>query len=109
MFYLITHTDEKQFKPGDVVMVLADFSGIEAGTRGVITEIYDGGVMVTWASLSTSYMNKLNTVDKIQERLREGEIFSAGHGWINDGFGRDELEYLAVRTDVHPGKISPTV
>ena len=104
MFYLLKRVDEKQFTLGDVVMVLADFSGIEAGAKGVITEVYDEGVMVTWARVSSARMNKLNTVETIQERLQKGDTFPAAMGWISDGFSRDELEYLGVQTLKHPTK-----
>lgn len=75
MFYLLKRVDEKQFTVGDRVMVLADFSGIKAGMKGKITEVYNEGVMVEWD-------------DKP----------------LSDGFGRDELEYLAVETQKHPTK-----
>lgn len=90
MFYLLKRIDEKQFAVGDVVMVLADFSGVEAGTKGVVTNIYDGGMMVTWA--------RLNTVETIRKRLQKGDTFLAAKGWLNDGFSREELKYLGVQT-----------
>jgi len=72
MFYLTKRVDEKQCFIGDRCMVLADFSGIPAGTRGTVTEIYDKGVMVEWD----------------QSR--------------SDGFSRDDLQYLAFETLKHP-------
>jgi hypothetical protein len=76
MFYLLKRQDEKQFSIDDRVMVLADFSGIPAGTKGMITEIYEEGVMVQWEM--------------------DGQRRPA------DGFSREELEYLAVETKKHP-------
>ena len=45
MFYL-THKTISEIQESDKVMVLADFSGIPAGTKGVIVENYKEGVMV---------------------------------------------------------------
>lgn len=73
MMYLSKKTSEKDCKVGDNVLVLADFSGVPAGTRGEIVEIYDGGVMVQWPARSQ------------WEETRP----------LRDGFARDELKYLA--------------
>lgn len=75
MFYLLKRVDEKQCTVGERVMVLADFSGIEAGSKGKVAEIYNEGVMIAWE-----------------------------HKDIQDGFSREELEYLAFATEKHPTK-----
>jgi hypothetical protein len=80
MFYLLKRVDEKQCNLDDRIMVLADFSGVPAGTKGKIVEIYDRGVTVEW---------ELPTKGSWQKPLR-------------DGFARDELEYLAFETEKHP-------
>ncbi|HEY8191637.1 MAG TPA: hypothetical protein VIG74_04370 [Alphaproteobacteria bacterium] len=77
-------------------MVLSDFSGVPAGTKGVITENYGRGVMVTWA--------KERTLDEISARLEAGQPMYAAQGYQADGFGDDELEYLAFETKTHPWK-----
>lgn len=104
MFYLLKQVDEKQFTPGDVVMVLADFNGIKAGEKGVITEIYNQGVMVTWEGRKVHHpkASEYPDIEEIQDMLDAGEIFPAARGWVSDGFARDELEYLAVQTEKHP-------
>ncbi len=87
MFYLTKRIDEKQCTIGERCMLLADFSGILAGTKGHITEVYSVGVMVEW------------------------ENFANRPSWMKprrDGFSRDELEYLAFETTKHP-KVDPTV
>lgn len=71
-------------------MVLADFSGIPAGTKGTITEIYDEGVMVEW--------------DK--SRPDDGDAYDMRPR--SDGFSRDELEYLPFETIKHP-KVDPGI
>lgn len=98
MFYLLKRTDEKQCTLGERVMVLADFTGIAAGTRGIITEIYNEGVMVTWEK-----DGKL-AID-IREAASQGELgITASKGFQSDGFSRDELEYLAFETEKKPLK-----
>ena len=99
MFYLLKRIDENQCNIGDEVMVLADFVGVPAGTKGVVTEIYDGGLMVTWARLQGERMNQLNTIETIKERISHGDQFMACQGWRSDGFSRDELQYLRFKTD----------
>jgi len=81
MFYLLKRVDEKQCNVNERVMSLADFSGVPAGTKGKITEIYDQGIMIEWD-------------------------FGIDSG--PDGFSRDELEYLAFETIKHP-KVDPKV
>lgn len=78
-------------------MVLADFSGVEAGTKGVVCEVYDEGVMIAWVNL--------HGTGKIEAQIRAG--IEAGNcypaaGYDTDGFSRDELEYLAFETQKHP-------
>lgn len=88
MFYLLKRVDEKQFTLGDRVMVLADFSGIPAGAKGKISEIYHEGVMVEW--------------DWSEDELARITRHNYTPRPRSDGFGRDELEYLAVETEKHP-------
>ena len=82
MFYLKKKTID-QIHEGDRVMVLADFSGVPAGTRGTITENDKTGVMVEWYPF-------------IHQDKPEWEPPRA------DGFGQDELDYLAFETQKHP-------
>lgn len=79
MFYLLKKEKVEDIQVGERVMVLADFSGIPAGVLGRITENYKDGVMVTW-----------ELPDEMGQR--------------SDGFGADELEYLAFETKTHPTK-----
>jgi hypothetical protein len=83
MFYL-TRKSIQEIKKNDRVMVLADFSGIPAGTKGTITENYKTGVMVEW--------DKKNPEDGDAWDMRSR----------SDGFGSDELEYLSFETKIHP-------
>ena len=83
MFYLTKRVDEKQCTLGERCMVLADFSGINAGHKGRVVEIYDEGVMIQWNKSPDGYRR-------------------------SDGFSRDELEYLAFETKKHP-KVDPAV
>ena len=85
MFYLTKRIDEKQCTVGDRCMVLADFIGIPAGTKGTIIEIYDEGVVVKWLPC---------------DQCAEGEDCHAAP--TSDGFSREELEYLAFETEKHP-------
>ena len=82
MFYLLKRVDEKQFTPGERVMVLADFPavGLPAGTIADVVEVYDRGIMIEW--------------DRAQP--------NGGYAKEREGFGRDDLEYLAVQTRKHP-------
>jgi hypothetical protein len=100
MFFLTKRIDEKQCTLGEVCMTLASFSGIPSGTKGVVTEIYHEGVMVTWSMDGKS-------TDDIAAALRDGTL-SAARGFLSDGFSRDELEYLAFATSKHP-KVDPEV
>lgn len=69
-------------------MVLADFSGVPAGTLGKVHEVYNEGVMIEWP-------HEIGNRNKFAPPLR-------------DGFARDELEYLAFCTMKHP-KVDPEV
>ena len=80
MFYLKKKTKVSQIKEGEIVMVLADFTGIRAGTLGRVEENYGTGVMIHW----------------FQD---EAKSWSQP---LRDGFGEDELEYLAFQTEKHP-------
>src|SRR3990167_7072993 len=82
MFYLTKRIDEKQCTVGERCMVLVDFSGIPAGLKGTVTDVYNGGVMIQWDT---------QKLDDGFNRIRGG-----------DGFGREELEYLAFETEKHP-------
>lgn len=100
MFYLTKRVDEGQCNIGDECMVLADFSGIKAGHRGIISEMYDEGVMVAWYDSDESRQQVIRA-------LEEGNCYPS-HGYLTDGFSRDELEYLAFCTKAHP-KVDPKV
>lgn len=81
MFYL-TKKSVKEIEVDDELMVLADFPGVPAGSKGVVTENYGDGVMVEW---------KRQRAQPWQKPLQ-------------DGFHDDELEYLAFATMRHPTK-----
>lgn len=81
---------------GDEVIVLADFSGIPAGTKGVICENYKTGVMVAWKKGNISH-------EEITEAIIEDRCH-ASRGFYTDGFAEDELDYLAFGTPRHPTK-----
>jgi hypothetical protein len=85
MFYLTKRVDEKQCTIGERCMVLADFSGVPAGTRGKVIEVYDEGVTIEWLPCINCAPGK-----------------DCGGRPTRDGFGRDELEYLAFETKEHP-------
>lgn len=97
-FYLTKRVDEKQCTIGDECMVLADFFGVPAGTKGIVSEIYDGGVMIAWIGL---HPVGSKTVNEITAAIRAGRCFPAA-GFDTDGFSRDELEYLAFKTNAKP-------
>lgn len=82
-------------------MVLADFSGIPAGTKGIVSEIYDEGVMIAWIGM-TSDLRHI-TEESIREAIAADKCYPAA-GYACDGFSRDELEYLAFETDKKPLK-----
>lgn len=109
MFYIIKRQDEKQFNIGDVVMSLADFSGVQAGSKGVVTQIYDGGLMVTWEGrvIHSPEFRGMAMIDDILKLLKDSDWHFGGmavHGWLSDGFSREDLEYLVVRSEKHPTK-----
>ena len=95
MFYLLRGVPLPDIEVGQRVIVLADFSGIPAGTRGTIKENYRTGVMVEW---------------DVKTCLHTGVCDCPGaepNQWgkpLADGFGADELEYLAFETARHPWK-----
>lgn len=103
MFYLTKRVDEKQCTPGEKVMVLADFSGVPAGTKGLVVEIYNEGVSIAWIRLAHPGSNK--SEGDIREAMEIGRCYPAA-GFDVDGFSRDELEYLAFETAKHPTKSS---
>lgn len=72
-------------------MVLADFSGIPAGRKGFVCEIYDGGIMIVWEAKDQ------------QERARW-----AWQPPLRDGFSTEDLQYLVFETQRHPS-VSPEV
>lgn len=88
MFYLKKITNENEAQIGDRVMVLAVFSGIEAGLKGTVVEIHGqqwkdgGGVTIEWDKRPN------HPEDEFQP--------------LRDGFGRHDLEYLAFGTLRHP-------
>lgn len=100
MFYLTKRVDEKQCLVGEECMVLSDFSGIPAGMKGIITEIYSEGVMITWIKDGKTAEDIIAALDV--------EMVAASRGFLSDGFSRDELEYLAFATQKHP-KVDPAV
>lgn len=69
-------------------MVLADFSGVPAGTKGKVESIYGSGVMIQWP---------LTEEDRRFKRKP-----------LADGFATDEMGYLAFATEKHPD-VDPTV
>lgn len=71
-------------------MVLADFSDVPAGTKGIVSEIYDRGVMIAWLKHNV-------TEEQIDEAIKEDRCFPA-RGFYCDGFSRDELKWLGVET-----------
>ena len=104
MFYLTSRKSEQQCIVGDQVMVLADFSGVPAGTKGLVSEIYDGGVMVAWIGL---HNKTLGDILKAMISSKPMEL-SAARGFLMDGFAADEMGYLAFATEKHP-KVDPMV
>jgi hypothetical protein len=75
----------EQAKIGKRVKSNVDFSGVPAGTEGVIDEDYGSGVMVAW--------------DLPNQPLPKGyEIWDGSPafmtGLLRDGFGNDELHFL---------------
>ncbi len=85
MFYLTKKTID-EIKVGERCLVLADFSGVPAGTHGLIIEHYKTGVMVEWQN---------RPLDKDRPKHQKP---------LADGFHEDELEYLAFATPKHPTK-----
>ena len=100
MFYLLKRVDEKQCTLGEVCMVLADFSGVPAGTKGIVCEIYNEGISIAWLKL-TPHGSK--SEEQIREAIEAGNCYPAA-GFDTDGFSRDELEYLVFETKRHPTK-----
>jgi hypothetical protein len=84
MFYLTKRIDERQCSLGERCMVLADFSGIPAGTKGKVVEIYEEGIMIEWEI----------PIGKPSPSMNQR--------FLRDGFSRGELEYLAFATYKHP-------
>lgn len=97
MFYLLRGVPLPDIEVGQRVMVLADFSGVPAGTKGVISQNYRTGVMVVWALDGVS-------LDDVAAEVQSGQPLMAFQGWHMDGFDSDELEYLAFETSRHPWK-----
>lgn len=81
MRFLKKIENESECAVGDKCLVLADFSGVPAGCRGIITEIYKEGVMVEW---------------DLPETNPPLDIYPSRR--LRDGFARDELKYLAFET-----------
>jgi hypothetical protein len=75
MFYLTKKTKIEEVNVGDQIIVLADFSGIPAGTKGRVQAKTETIVMITW---------------------------NIGNPANSDGFREDELEYLAFATKTKP-------
>lgn len=75
---------------GTRVVSLVPFSGVPAGTEGVIDHDYGSGVMVAW--------------DLPDQPLPEGYSRWDGKpafqsGLLRDGFGKDELHFLGLAGD----------
>lgn len=104
MFYLTKRDDEKQCAIGEKCMVLADFSGVPAGTKGIVCEVYDEGLSIAWIGLAHS---SKGTEDHIRAGIKAGNCYPAA-GFDTDGFSRDELIYLAFETKMRPD-INPQV
>ena len=77
MFYLLKKLGIGQVEEGDQVMVLADFSGVPAGTKGIITKVHKDGFDVEY--------------DVDGDDVLHADRFSA-----------DEIEYLGFATKTHP-------
>ena len=97
MFFLKKCEFEDDFKMGDRVMVLADFLDVEVGRMGKIDRIYPGGVMVEW---DPDHCHEVDAGCLVKCSCECPDC----KPWrpLMDGFGRDELEYLAVGTACHP-------
>lgn len=102
MFYVLIRVDEGQFTIGDRVMVLADFSGITAGEKGIVTEVYEGGVVITWERMEKWGKSVIATPDYMRAISNSGLGFPISDGWRSDGFSRKELKYLAIETKTLP-------
>jgi len=100
MFFLTKRIDAAQCTPGEVCMVLADFSGVPAGSLGIVSEVYDGGVSIAWYKTDEE-------AQKIIRAVHAGKCYPAS-GFSTDGFASDELDYLAFATLKHP-KVDATV
>ena len=106
MFYLTERVDEKQCSVGDRLMVLSDFSGIPAGLKGTISEIYHEGVMVEWDVLHCYSVD--NGCSRAAEECSCGCYECKPRRKRSDGFSRDDLQYLAFETKKRPD-VDPTV
>lgn len=69
------------------VKTKVDFSGVPAGTEGVIDEEYSGGIMVAW-DLPNRPLPRCY-------RVYDGKPAFAS-GILRDGFSADELKYLEL-------------
>lgn len=74
---------------GERCMVLSDFLGIEAGTKGAIVEICDGGVIIEWDDT-------------------RGDMAGRDRHKRSEAFIFNELQYLAFETKKHPN-VDPEV
>lgn len=90
MFYLLKRQKPNECNLGDRLMVLSDYSGVPAGTRGTVTGVYEKGVVVDW--------DGNNLLDDMHTEP----------GTRCDQFAESEMEYLAFETEKHP-RIDSTV
>lgn len=100
MFYTLKRVDEKQCNVGDVCMVLCDMRREDrlcAGRLGMVTEIYDGGIKVTWAGYERQ--SESWDLETIARMIREKKEFDKGFGWGTDDFPREDLDLLVFRTE----------
>ena len=101
MFYL-QKKEIDDVRVGDRVMVLSDFSGIPAGTKGTITEIYGRhgsdlhGASVKWDPKRCGHF--------MQSQQEYCDCPGSRHDDLVDGFNKTELEYLGFETAKHPTK-----
>ena len=82
-------------------MTLSDFSGVSAGTKAIVCDIYDEGISIAWIG---HHGKTRDEIVMALEAMREGDEFalSGARGFLVDGFSRDDLQYLAFATEKRP-------
>lgn len=91
---------KEEIKIGARVVALESFADVPKGTEGIIIDNYGTGIMVAWDKPDKPYPQG-------KTPFEVNAMFAVNHLCpLRDGFGMDELDYLAVMAEEYQNPIN---